>query len=107
MVNLDLRRDLPKIRAAYDAGQLQRQKTLKGQATYDGPCAVGVCLTPEQQTQFENNAPYSILNKFNAGQVTCPEGQRDDWIRLQVTHDDFIHEFGELLTGLEVKYGQP
>ena len=112
-MHLDLRLELPKIRAAYNAGELEAQK-IAGEVMchYAGPCAIGVCL-PEDTRVSLDTAPEgqdgtSFGSWVERGVLSCAEGQYADWTALQLEHDNWTSSqedyFGQLLTQLEIKY---
>jgi hypothetical protein len=116
--HFDLRADLPKVRAAYDAGLLQMQKPDNDHLTrcaYVGPCAIGVMLPEALRHHLpQYTRIHSLLHRY----VDCPvdltyePGQTEDMGDLQSAHDDAVmgggsvESFGRLLTTLEAKYPQ-
>jgi hypothetical protein len=94
---LDLRTDLPKIRKAFDAGQL-KQKGL-----YSGPCAVGICLPEPIRKELDFHYCYSgIWVLEGRGAVEVAEGQLKDWEELQEAFDN--GKFSVTLAEMEAKY---
>lgn len=99
MIKLDLRTGLPKVRAAWDAGQLQRG------ACYSDPCAIGAMATPEERAELDEFPSGTIGALWLAERVDIPNGQATDFSRLQdcfESEDDAVFE--SMLTRLEEKY---
>lgn len=103
MLNLDFKIMLPVIRKAFDAGELQMQKSDTDLCCYTGPCAVGVCMPEEDREGYDYQG--TIIDLLENEIVTAPEDQHDDWIDLQHYHDcGNIQHFKEFLVSLEEKY---
>lgn len=126
-IQLDLRRDLPKVREAFTKGELQYQKGERPNGytcSYQGPCGIGAMMTSAER--YDSDRAYddglasdtTIGGLIKAGLVEVPEDQVDDFRNLQRKHDRLTHEvqselpltsanrqFEELLTELEAKYG--
>jgi hypothetical protein len=112
-MHLDLKTMLPVIRKAYDAGELEAQKSSGNTSChYAGPCAIGVCLPEDTRvsldTLHEDGGGTSVGKWFYRGVLSCPPDQRDDWEVLQLEHDNWTSSkedyFGILLKKLERKY---
>ncbi len=92
-VIIDLRSDLPKIRAAYMAGKLQAQTRLRmggltGQAcTYAGPCAIGVTVSAQERDLLDQHG--EILGLLENDLVVAPRNQWSTLNSLQVYHDEW------------------
>lgn len=117
---LDFRTQLPIIRAAFDAKELQAQKPLTyGGCLYAGPCAIGVTIPESDRSAFDDKGSHgtSASSMFAYGVFNCPPDQYRDWVSLQQTHDSWTlkdrdgplyeqmgREFEQLLAKLEAKY---
>lgn len=126
MIELDLKEMLPTIRKAFDAGKLQMQNVKSDDAQgmaclYSGPCAIGVCLEPEQQAFLDSQ---SNENGSDIGQliedkhIHVHPDQGEDLCDLQERHDGVVsaiayhgidsseqfEAFETLLKRLEAKY---
>ena len=110
-IEIDLRTDLHKVRAAFNAGQLQMQQPgydlYTSTCFYAGPCAVGVMVAPELRAGLDGDAGYSrsVRLLLDEGEIVAPADQHDDIINLQHDHDN-LHpgDFSLLLARLEEKY---
>lgn len=107
--HIDFRIDLPKVRAAYNAGELQAQKAKSGTGClYAGPCAVGVCFDPDTRVSLDKKLYGSVRALIEMGLITAPADQEEDWIRLQDAHDHWkvwgTDNFLPVLEELEKKY---
>jgi hypothetical protein len=104
-MHLDLRTDLPKIRAAFNTGELD---PVVGHGRYCGPCAVGILLPQELRQKLDLGHGYkSIANILEAGQcgLAAPFEQHGDWSALQGAFDSSNKEqFDRCLTRLEATY---
>jgi hypothetical protein len=122
-----IREMLPKIREAYDNKTLQMfrkpgEDGYQAFARYNGPCAIGVCMTHEQKDYGDNNefneyGLYCLIE--NNIVVGLDPAESFDITELQAYHDRALnlayktyeeHEaqiarFGAFLTMLEEKYG--
>lgn len=114
---LDLKTMLPIIRKAFDEKTLQMFTWRpREECLYSGPCAIGVCLTPEQRDEFDHCSRYggsaSLTYLFSMDKVGCATGEKEDVIRLQRAHDFSIGgyrkvnsaAFENILIELEKKY---
>lgn len=118
---LDLTTDLPKVRAAFDVGELQAQKELtnpeRAYPSYTGPCAIGCMLTPEQRAEIETDeSDMMISHLYHTGVIAAPVEQMPDFIELQFSHDAILNaknlafkvtlmsDFADMLQHLEAKY---
>ena len=111
-----LKEALPKIRAAFNADQLQAQTNQLQQvkAQYSGPCAVGIVLSGIDQARLDRgiNSVYGIEMLLRDGDVKALDPP-SDWGKLQYAHDHWLHhpndlakkEFAAILTELETRYG--
>lgn len=123
-INMDLKEMLPKIRAARDAMTLQmngpKEEIGPNNCKYVGPCAIGVCMTEEEQIFCDSQNRSALHSLIEEGIVIFPEEQKSDALSLQLYHDNAVHtnydrrykqyplkvsEFDDFLSGLEVKYG--
>lgn len=82
MIHLDLYTDLPKVRAAFDAGELQCQKEIGANCSYAGPCAIGV-MHPEAPTLPSASPINHLFHRY----VMVPTAQEQDFCDLQDAHD--------------------
>lgn len=111
-----LKEALPKIRAAFEADQLQAQTNQAERvvAQYSGPCAVGVVLSGIDQARLDRGIDglYSIETLLRDGHVKASDSPAD-WGKLQYAHDNWLlhpndlakKEFAAILTELETRYG--
>ena len=116
-IPLDLRTLLPKVRAAYEAGELQAQTRQERpeRCRYAGPCAVGVGLSLEDRRRFDRRTRGSISDLITSGATSAPTGHADD-LRPSSAHDNWAMPvagadgseaaFLTTLTTLEAKYVQ-
>ena len=115
-VKLDMKTLLPKVRKAFDAGLLQAQdptNELK-QCSYDGPCAIGIGMTPRNRKRMDgcDSVDGSVGPLIVKGHIIVPDGQVHDFVELQDMHDGWVtsprcydgKDFSELLCRLEEKY---
>lgn len=105
-MHLDLTTDLPKIRKAFDAGEI-----VLGQCTYASPCAIGALMPPELRVKSDIADPTALGTSPNirtlvrVGLVTMPEDQLADWALLQCEVDaGNRQEVDTLLRDLEGNY---
>jgi len=101
-IRLDMACDLPKVRQS-----LSLITDNMAQCLYSSPCAVGVMMTPDQRQQLVDSGDdiISIDTLIEAKQVVVPEGQQNDFQRLQSAFDRAdLSGFTELLAELESKY---
>lgn len=108
-IKLDLKTDLPKLRAAFDAGQLQCQQAAFKPGSfcnYSGPCAVGAMLSPDERVDLDvRHSNDSVRSLTFDGVVDAPEEQHGDLARLQRLHDKgMVRHLGDFLSNLEDKY---
>jgi hypothetical protein len=97
MPHIDLYRDLPKIRAAYEAGEID-----EGSCYYSGPCAVGVLFDLDTRVSLDSPQENTIETHLANGKVTAPGDQWADWADLQRAND--YRELRPTLERLEKKY---
>jgi hypothetical protein len=101
-IEIDLRRDLPKVREQYAA-----LTASLGRCSYTAPCAIGAMMSREQRTALDleklNNV--SIATLIEDARVTVPEGQIDDLWALQSAFDGGnVSTFSSTIARLEAKY---
>jgi hypothetical protein len=116
--HLRLSKGLPKLRAAFEAGELQADDGDRGGATtccYDGPCAIGAMLPIKLRKEIDESGSgdlATVLGK-HISKLTYTAGERRALIDLQISHDYWsaAHDkpwaraqFGLLLTELEARY---
>ncbi|USN15202.1 hypothetical protein KIKIMORA_00550 [Brevundimonas phage vB_BpoS-Kikimora] len=123
-IHLNMPDILRAARAAYTEGRLQAQQHAAwpgNSPSYAGPCAIGACLSVEQAALLDSIPPegpgYDDIHSL-AGRnlVRFPDGQLDDMITLQESHDSAYTEedaqlhkialdaFENTLATLEAKY---
>jgi len=78
-LHLEIRKCLPIIRKAFDAGELQCQRKDKMgrhiEASYKAGCVIAQCLTAEQRERFDNHGVYtSISSLIEGGDVITDNG---------------------------------
>jgi hypothetical protein len=101
-IELDLTRDLPKVRAAY-------KRLIKniGMCAYTAPCAVGVMMTPAQRRSLQINGAdgMSVDVLIDRKKLCVPAEQTKSMIVLQEAFDSGdIRRFNAVLDELERKY---
>jgi hypothetical protein len=115
-----IREMLPKIREAYDNRTLQMFNDERtDNPSYNGPCAIGVCMTQEQRNYGDDNefSVYGVEELIDYGILIGLSGSEiRDLSDLQSEHDsvlwtppgpnkeEWIAEFGKMLSKLEKKY---
>ena len=98
-IELDLRRDLPKVRAALD------DLMVTSECRYTAPCAIGVMMTPEQRATIPKGADGDYIGSLiDQGEVAAPPEQIVDLGLLQDTFDCSRRQFPIVLAELEAKY---
>lgn len=113
---------LTTIREAFDNKTLQMFTDTYGSPKYNGPCAIGVCMTQEQRDYGDSNEffAYTIDELVSYNIVTgLTDEEQYDLLRLQSEHDGacgyadgpykedhagMIAEFEAELIRLEEKY---
>jgi len=101
-IELDLTRDLPKVRRSY--GRLIKRM---GECSYSSPCAVGAMMTPAQRKKLaqRHEDGTSIDALVDTGLVAIPPEQLDDLVELQDAFDRRDRDaFGAKLIECERKY---
>lgn len=111
-MELNLLTLLPKVRRAFDAGELQCQKEPgeASQCLYSGPCAVGVGIPENRRRGFDSCG--AIDGIIREGFIQVPADQADDFMVLQFAHDQVassifsqpLSYFEKELARLEAKY---
>jgi hypothetical protein len=116
IIKLDIKSMLPVIRKAFDEKTLQMfTASADSYCQYSGPCAIGVCLTQDQQRYLDELADdSSIINYIAVGYVTVT-GDASDLSTLQNLHDrcvteiavgqhESVEKFDYMLKQIEEKY---
>ena len=101
IAEIDLRRDLPKVREQLDA-ILPKM----GECLYASPCAIGAMVPEEVREALDAGTPY-ISSLVSSGRVAMPAEQVDDAAALQDAFDsapEYSAGFIEVLSELEAKY---
>jgi hypothetical protein len=101
-IEIDLRRDLPKVRE-----QLEDVLPSRGNCRYSAPCAVGAMLSPAAREALraddKDGSDISVL--LSDGTVRAPADQKLDIDALQEAFDNLTEEaFLAELARLEAKY---
>lgn len=118
-IELNMKDSLPTIRKAFDEKKLQMfvERSAACSPIYAGPCAVGVCMTEQEQAFCDNRSEYSISSLMNDEIVIVPDNEYEDFSTLQMRHDAAcigidhenypvrLSDFEEFLVSLEQKYG--
>lgn len=102
-IQLDLRRDLPKVRKQWRAVTKALSTNL---CDYTAPCVVGAMVPKNRRQTLEYaTGDTSIDRLIDKGVVAVPVGQRRDFKRLQKAFDgaDLGH-FERTLAAVEQKY---
>lgn len=112
-----LKEALPKIRAAFEAGELQAQiNQAEGIAPqYSGPCAIGVLMSGIDQSRLDRgiDGQYGIETLIRENHVKASDSPAD-FGKLQYAHDNWLRHpaqplakeyFVTVLTELETRYG--
>jgi hypothetical protein len=102
-IQIDLRRDLPKVRA-------RRATLLKviGQCHYSAPCAIGVMVSPRKRRRMDAMPWCAIVSLAIEGCIEMPPEQVDDAGSLQASFDSgLVERFDTELARLEAKYLTP
>lgn len=106
-IELDLRRDLPKVREQFSE-VLKAQRY--GSCDYTAPCVVGAMIPPDKRAGIQdlrlspdgNTAIGFLIGKKV---IVVPEGQRRDFTRLQKAFDEAdTDKFQRTLAAVEAKY---
>lgn len=101
-VQLDLRRDLPKVREQWRA-----VSEALGQCHYTAPCVVGAMVPKSKRGTLEEDRCFSLpIGILIAnGRVVVPDDQRDDFTWLQNAFDKGdLDRFERTLAAVEQKY---
>lgn len=110
-IALDLTRDLPAMRAAFDAREVQIFQDTN-ECQYRGPCIIGTVMPVERRGEFDRATiidpaimDVDVWSLLEAGWFTAPESQWRDIQSLQHAHDQADEaKLGRLLTEYEEKY---
>ena len=104
-IELDLRRDLPKVRERWRKVVRQR-----GKCRYAAPCIVGAMVPPELRADLDMpldgkiGSP-TVGSLITAGKITVPKDHAADLIELQIVYDnEDLESFKEELARVEAKY---
>lgn len=94
-IKLSLKEMLPTIRKAFDNKELQMfKRNQRGACLYTGPCAIGVCLTPEEQKILDNGiedfGDSTIDTLYDNGVVEIDANEFQDIVSLQELHDSAV-----------------
>lgn len=104
MIDIDLTRDLPKVREHFDE-VLAHQPS--GRCKYAGPCVIGAMIPRNLRDGLDNANvdDTSVQTLVVEGFVTVQAGQLDDLVRLQQEFDSGdLEQFLGALRAVEAKY---
>lgn len=88
---LDFRVHLPTIIAAIGDRSMQAFQPVVNtvHCRYVSPCAIGVCLDPEERHRLDNEPFPALSALLRSRKIRVAPGQSEEWEKLQYLHDGY------------------